>query len=212
MNDWEPPQLGDAAQIPVTPVASPVRWWKRKAGRLPVWAWIGIGAVVVGGLAELGAPADEPNLASTVSRPTTTDACPAASDPTSAVPSTDAPDPEPSTTAVPTTLEPTTTTTTVPPTTTTTTVPPTTTTTTTPPTTTTTTPTRVAPPLPSTTVAVHPLLPPTGCDPNYTGCVPIDTDVDCAGGSGNGPSYAEGPVQVIGTDIYDLDGDGIGCE
>ena len=37
-----------------------------------------------------------------------------------------------------------------------------------------------------------------GCDPNYTGCVPIDSDVDCAGGSGNGPSYT-GYVQVIGT-------------
>jgi hypothetical protein len=55
---------------------------------------------------------------------------------------------------------------------------------------------------------------PSGCDPNYSGCVPIDSDVDCAGGSGNGPSYAEGPVQVIGQDIYDLDrdGDGIGCD
>jgi resuscitation-promoting factor RpfB len=53
------------------------------------------------------------------------------------------------------------------------------------------------------------------CDPNYTGaCVPIDSDVDCAGGSGNGPSYVSGPVQVVGTDIYDLDrdGDGVGCE
>ncbi|WP_223357625.1 G5 domain-containing protein [Leifsonia sp. ZF2019] len=53
------------------------------------------------------------------------------------------------------------------------------------------------------------------CDPNYSGaCVPIDSDVDCAGGSGNGPSYVSGPVQVVGTDIYDLDrdGDGVGCE
>lgn len=26
-----------------------------------------------------------------------------------------------------------------------------------------------------------------GCDPNYAGgCVPIDSDVDCPGGSGNG--------------------------
>ena len=52
-----------------------------------------------------------------------------------------------------------------------------------------------------------------GCDPNYTGCVPIDSDVDCAGGSGNGPSYT-GPVRVIGSDIYDLDGNGDGeaCE
>lgn len=52
------------------------------------------------------------------------------------------------------------------------------------------------------------------CDPNYTGCVPIASDVDCAGGSGNGPAYADGPVTVIGRDIYDLDrnGDGIACE
>lgn len=54
-----------------------------------------------------------------------------------------------------------------------------------------------------------------GCDPNYSGqCVPIDSDVDCAGGSGNGPSYTYGPVYVVGSDIYDLDrdGDGVGCD
>ncbi|WP_245906000.1 hypothetical protein [Mycolicibacterium palauense] len=51
--------------------------------------------------------------------------------------------------------------------------------------------------------------------PNYAGaCVPIASDVDCAGGSGNGPAYVAGPVQVIGTDIYglDRDGDGVGCQ
>ena len=54
----------------------------------------------------------------------------------------------------------------------------------------------------------------SGCDPNYTPCVPIDSDVDCSSGKGNGPSYARGPVRVIGSDIYglDSDGDGIGCE
>ncbi|MFI2565439.1 hypothetical protein [Paenarthrobacter sp. NPDC018779] len=54
----------------------------------------------------------------------------------------------------------------------------------------------------------------SNCDPNYTGCVPIASDVDCAGGKGNGPAYVRGPVTVIGTDIYDLDsdGDGIACE
>lgn len=54
-----------------------------------------------------------------------------------------------------------------------------------------------------------------GCDPNYSGaCVPIASDVDCAGGSGNGPAYVQGPVRVIGTDIYDLDrdGDGVACD
>jgi resuscitation-promoting factor RpfB len=53
------------------------------------------------------------------------------------------------------------------------------------------------------------------CDPNYSGaCVPIASDVDCAGGSGNGPAYVQGPVEVVGTDIYglDSDGDGTGCE
>ena len=52
------------------------------------------------------------------------------------------------------------------------------------------------------------------CDPNYSGCVPIASDVDCVGGSGNGPAYVKGPVKVIGKDIYglDKDGDGIGCE
>ena len=58
--------------------------------------------------------------------------------------------------------------------------------------------------------------PSTGtCDPNYAGaCVPIASDVDCAGGSGNGPAYVRGPVQVVGRDIYGLDADhdGIGCE
>lgn len=55
----------------------------------------------------------------------------------------------------------------------------------------------------------------SNCDPNYSGaCVPIASDVDCAGGSGNGPAYVAGPVTVVGTDIYglDRDGDGIGCE
>ena len=54
----------------------------------------------------------------------------------------------------------------------------------------------------------------TQCDPNYSGCVPIATDVDCAGGKGNGPAYVKGPVKVIGKDIYglDQDRDGIGCE
>lgn len=53
----------------------------------------------------------------------------------------------------------------------------------------------------------------SGCDPNYSGCVPIASDVDCSGGSGNGPEYVAGPVRVIGNDIYGLDGngDGIGC-
>ncbi|PRX50947.1 hypothetical protein B0I33_10198 [Prauserella shujinwangii] len=52
------------------------------------------------------------------------------------------------------------------------------------------------------------------CDPNYTGCVPVASDVDCAGGSGNGPAYVAGPVRVVGSDIYrlDHDNDGTACE
>jgi hypothetical protein len=53
------------------------------------------------------------------------------------------------------------------------------------------------------------------CDPNYDWvCVPIASDVDCAGGSGDGPAYVQGPVRVIGRDIYklDRDGDGYACE
>jgi resuscitation-promoting factor RpfB len=55
----------------------------------------------------------------------------------------------------------------------------------------------------------------SGCDPNYSGaCVPIASDVDCSSGKGNGPAYVQGPVRVVGEDIYglDSDGDGIGCE
>ena len=52
------------------------------------------------------------------------------------------------------------------------------------------------------------------CDPNYSGCVPIASDVDCSGGTGNGPEYVAGPVEVVGSDIYrlDADHDGIACE
>lgn len=60
-----------------------------------------------------------------------------------------------------------------------------------------------------------PTKPAGNCNPNYSPCVPNDpVDVDCKGGGGNGPSYVQGPVTVIGTDVYDLDrdGDGIGCE
>ncbi|WP_280344817.1 hypothetical protein [Nocardia neocaledoniensis] len=51
------------------------------------------------------------------------------------------------------------------------------------------------------------------CHRSYTPCLPIVSDVDCEGGSGNGPVYT-GRVQVIGPDDYglDRDGNGIGCE
>jgi hypothetical protein len=53
------------------------------------------------------------------------------------------------------------------------------------------------------------------CHPSYEGvCVPFASDVDCAGGSGNGPAYVRGPVYIVGPDVYDLDrdGDGVACE
>ena len=53
------------------------------------------------------------------------------------------------------------------------------------------------------------------CHPSYeNACVPFASDVDCAGGSGNGPAYVSGPVYVVGPDVYglDRDGDGIACE
>lgn len=61
-----------------------------------------------------------------------------------------------------------------------------------------------------------PAIQPGGnCDPNYSGaCVPIASDVDCGGGSGNGPAYLYGTATVVGYDIYglDRDGDGLACE
>jgi hypothetical protein len=70
-------------------------------------------------------------------------------------------------------------------------------------------------PTPSVTTTSAPKASSSGCDPNYAGaCVPIASDVDCKSGSGNGPAYVQGPVRVVGRDIYklDSDGDGIGCE
>jgi len=63
------------------------------------------------------------------------------------------------------------------------------------------------------TVAPPPQPAAGGCHPSYDPCVPFASDVDCAGGSGNGPAYT-GQVRVIGPDDYglDSDGDGIGCE
>jgi hypothetical protein len=48
----------------------------------------------------------------------------------------------------------------------------------------------------------------------YDPCITPGDDVDCAGGSGNGPRYVDGPVTVSGADPYglDTDGDGVGCE
>ena len=54
----------------------------------------------------------------------------------------------------------------------------------------------------------------SNCTPGYDPCLPPASNYDCAGGSGNGPKYVEGPVRVTGSDPYrlDADHDGIGCE
>lgn len=52
------------------------------------------------------------------------------------------------------------------------------------------------------------------CHPSYSGCLQMNAgDYDCAGGSGNGPNYTR-PVEVYGSDPFDLDrdNDGWGCE
>jgi hypothetical protein len=48
----------------------------------------------------------------------------------------------------------------------------------------------------------------------YDPCIEPGDDVDCAGGTGNGPRYVDGPVSVTGDDPYGLDSnyDGVGCE
>lgn len=89
------------------------------------------------------------------------------------------------------------------------------------------TPTPSPTPTPKPTIVARHIATPTpqppaqapapNCDPNYSGaCVPnvYPSDVDCAGGSGNGPYYVQGPIKVIGVDRYKLDsgGNGVGCE
>jgi len=58
--------------------------------------------------------------------------------------------------------------------------------------------------------------PARNCDPAYPDACLHDGigDYDCAGGSGNGPNYVQGPIQVLSPDPFGLDSDhdGIGCE
>jgi beta-lactam-binding protein with PASTA domain len=72
------------------------------------------------------------------------------------------------------------------------------------------------PPPPTTAPPPPPTAPPRNCDPSYPDvCLDPDAeDYDCAGGSGNGPKYVEGPLRVRPPDPFDLDreGDGVGCE
>ena len=55
---------------------------------------------------------------------------------------------------------------------------------------------------------------PASCTSGYSPCLSPASDYDCAGGSGDGPGYASGPIYVTGSDPYDLDydGDGVACE
>ncbi len=80
----------------------------------------------------------------------------------------------------------------------------------------TTTPAPASIPTPTPTPVPTPVAPkPTNnCDPNYSGCVPIASDVDCASGNGDGPAYVNGPIYVTGFDKYQLDRDkdGIACD
>lgn len=83
-----------------------------------------------------------------------------------------------------------------------------------PTTTTTRPPTTTTRPRTTTTAAAPP--PPSSNCSGYDPCIPPGDDVDCAGGSGNGPRYVDGPVYVDHSygDPYglDSDGDGVGCE
>jgi hypothetical protein len=78
-------------------------------------------------------------------------------------------------------------------------------------------PPATAPPTAATARATAPPpRPAPECTPGYTPCIPTGSDVDCAGGSGNGPRWITGPVSVDQSfgDPYDLDRDkdGTGCE
>ena len=80
---------------------------------------------------------------------------------------------------------------------------------------------RQAEPTPTATAGAKgtkvPVSPQRGnCSPCYPDvCLKVGVgDYDCAGGSGNGPNYVNGPVRVVGCDPFglDRDGDGWGCQ
>jgi PASTA domain len=76
---------------------------------------------------------------------------------------------------------------------------------------------KAPPPPPPTTAPPPPTTSPErDCDPSYPDvCLDPDAaDYDCAGGSGDGPEYVDGPLRVRPPDPFDLDreGDGWGCE
>ena len=51
------------------------------------------------------------------------------------------------------------------------------------------------------------------CTPGYSPCLPLASDYDCSGATGDRPKYT-GLVRVTGNDPYglDADNDGYGCE
>lgn len=75
---------------------------------------------------------------------------------------------------------------------------------------------KALPPPATTQPPPPPTTPARNCHPSYEGaCLdPTASDYDCAGGSGNGPKYVQGPVKVRPPDPFDLDADadGLGCE
>jgi beta-lactam-binding protein with PASTA domain len=75
---------------------------------------------------------------------------------------------------------------------------------------------KAPPPPPTTAPPPPPTSAPRNCDPSYPDvCLnPNAEDYDCAGGSGNGPLYVEGPISVSPPDPFglDADDDGVGCE
>lgn len=193
---WDPPFHGSAEQ-PARSLPTPTRRARsraRRGGRFKRWprsAKIGVPvAAVVGGMIVVGAISggeDSPTVATQARSSTATTTV----QHVATVPSTTTRPTVPPTTRLPIVA-------TIPPT--------------------------VAPTAPPTIAPTTPPAPPqvaappppsSNCHPNYGGCVPNDpVDVDCAGGSGNGPSYVRGPIQVIGADVYGLDADhdGIACE
>ena len=74
----------------------------------------------------------------------------------------------------------------------------------------------VAPTGETTTTTTATTPPEQSCDPSYRGaCLDQNaSDYDCEGGSGDGPKYVSGPVEVVGDDHFglDRDGDGVACE
>lgn len=196
----QPPPPNPALQPRSSAAGGP--GWRRPKVLVP--AVVGLFALV-GAAAALSPPPDDQVVAGSDSSAVTEAEVPS----TVTTATTEAPTTTTAVTEAPTTEAPTTVPVTEAPTT----AAPTTTTTTRPPTTKPPTTKRPTTAAPSTSAAAKPLV--ETCSPNYTGaCVPIDSDVDCAGGSGNGPSYVRGPVQVVGGDPYGLDADhdGIGCE